>query len=354
MERRLTREVKIGNVKIGNNNPIAIQSMCNTKTEDVKATVNQILRLEAAGCEIIRCAVPTMEAAKAFSEIKKEIHIPLVADIHFDYKLAIEAIKNGADKVRINPGNIGSEDKVREVVNAAKAYGIPLRVGVNGGSLEKSLLEKYGHVTAEALVESALKEVDALEKLDFHDIVISIKSSDVMLCIKAHELISQKTDHPLHVGITETGLLGEGSIKSAIGIGVILYEGIGDTIRVSLTDDPIHEVYTAKSILKNLGLRKGGINLVSCPTCGRTSIDLIGLAGKVKELLDTYPDTGKDIKVAVMGCVVNGPGEAREADLGIAGGKGEGLIFKKGEIIKKVPEECLLSEFKKELDLMLA
>ena len=295
-----------------------------------------------------------MEAAKAFSEIKKEIHIPLVADIHFDYKLAIEAIKNGADKVRINPGNIGSEDKVREVVNAAKAYGIPLRVGVNGGSLEKSLLEKYGHVTAEALVESALKEVDALEKLDFHDIVISIKSSDVMLCIKAHELISQKTDHPLHVGITETGLLGEGSIKSAIGIGVILYEGIGDTIRVSLTDDPIHEVYTAKSILKILGLRKGGINLVSCPTCGRTSIDLIGLAGKVKELLDTYPDTGKDIKVAVMGCVVNGPGEAREADLGIAGGKGEGLIFKKGEIIKKVPEECLLSEFKKELDLMLA
>ena len=354
MERKLTREIKIGNVKIGNNNSIAIQSMCNTKTEDVDATVAQILRLEAAGCDIIRCAVPHMEAANAFSEIKKRIHIPLVADIHFDYKLAIAAIENGADKVRINPGNIGSEEKVREVVAAAKAHGIPLRVGVNGGSLEKDLLQKYGHVTAEALVESALKQVDALEKYNFENIVISIKSSDVMLSIKAHELISEEVDYPLHIGITETGLLSEGSIKSAVGIGVILYEGIGDTIRVSLTDDPIHEVETAKAILKNLGLRKGGINLVSCPTCGRTNIDLIGLAGKVQELIKTYPATDKDVKVAVMGCVVNGPGEAREADLGIAGGKGEGLIFKKGEIIKKVPEDILLSEFKKELDLLLS
>ena len=354
MERKQTREIKIGNVKIGNNNQIAIQSMCNTKTEDAEATIKQILRLEAAGCDIIRCAVPHMEAAKAFSKIKKGIHIPLVADIHFDHKLAIAAIENGADKVRINPGNIGSEEKVKEVVAAAKAYGIPLRVGVNGGSLEKDLLEKYGHVTAEALVESALKQVDALEKYNFENIVISIKSSDVMLSIKAHELISKKVDYPLHVGITETGLLSEGSIKSAVGIGVILYEGIGDTIRVSLTDDPIHEVETAKAILKNLGLRKGGINLVSCPTCGRTNIDLIGLAGKVQELIKTYPATDKDIKVAVMGCVVNGPGEAREADLGVAGGKGEGLIFKKGEIIKKVPEENLLSEFKKELDILLS
>ena len=328
--------------------------MCNTKTEDAEATIKQILRLEAAGCDIIRCAVPHMEAAKAFSKIKKGIHIPLVADIHFDHKLAIAAIENGADKVRINPGNIGSEEKVKEVVAAANAYGIPLRVGVNGGSLEKDLLEKYGHVTAEALVESALKQVDALEKYNFENIVISIKSSDVMLSIKAHELISKKVDYPLHVGITETGLLSEGSIKSAVGIGVILYEGIGDTIRVSLTDDPIHEVETAKAILKNLGLRKGGINLVSCPTCGRTNIDLIGLAGKVQELIKTYPATDKDIKVAVMGCVVNGPGEAREADLGVAGGKGEGLIFKKGEIIKKVPEENLLSEFKKELDILLS
>ena len=354
MERKQTREIKIGNVKIGNNNQIAIQSMCNTKTEDAEATIKQILRLEAAGCDIIRCAVPHMEAAKAFSKIKKGIHIPLVADIHFDHKLAIAAIENGADKVRINPGNIGSEEKVKEVVAAAKAYGIPLRVGVNGGSLEKDLLEKYGHVTAEALVESALKQVDALEKYNFENIVISIKSSDVMLSIKAHELISKKVDYPLHVGITETGLLSEGSIKSAVGIGVILYEGIGDTIRVSLTDDPIHEVETAKAILKNLGLRKGGINLVSCPTCGRTNIDLIGLAGKVQELIKTYPATDKDIKVAVMGCVVNGPGEAREADLGVAGGKGEGLIFKKGEIIKKVPEENLLSELKKELVILLS
>ncbi len=349
INRRSSKEISIGNVKIGGSNPIAIQSMCNTKTEDVKATVAQILELEKAGCDIIRCAVPHMEAAKAFSEIKKNIHIPLVADIHFDYKLAIEAIKNGADKVRINPGNIGSSDKVHEVVLAAKEYGIPLRVGVNGGSLEKDLVAKYGGTTPEALVESALKEVDALEKFDFNNIVISIKSSDVLMSIKAHELIAKKTGYPLHVGITETGLVSTGSIKSAVGIGVILYEGIGDTIRVSLTGDPVHEVSAAKSILSSLGLKKGGINLVSCPTCGRTNIDLIGLAGKVQNLIDEITYNGSDIKIAVMGCVVNGPGEARDADLGIAGGKGEGLIFKKGEIIKKVPESELLPAFKEEL-----
>ena len=352
MERRISKEVKIGSVKIGGSNPIAIQSMCNTKTEDVAATVAQINELEKAGCDIIRCAVPHIEAAKAFSEIKKGIHIPLVADIHFDYKLAIEAIKNGADKVRINPGNIGSSDKVREVVAAAKEYGIPIRVGVNGGSLEKELVEKYKGVTAEGLVESALKQVDALEKFDFDNIVISIKSSNVFMSIKAHELIAQKTSYPLHVGITETGLVMEGSIKSAVGIGVMLYEGIGDTIRVSLTGDPVYEVLAAKSILKSLNLRNGGINLVSCPTCGRTNINLIGLAEEVRNLIDDY-DCKKDLKVAVMGCVVNGPGEAREADLGIAGGKGEGLIFKKGEIIKKVPESELLSEFKKELEKLI-
>ena len=354
INRRNSKEVKIGNITIGANNPIAIQSMCNTKTEDVAATVAQINALEREGCDIIRCAVPHMEAAKAFSEIKKGIHIPLVADIHFDYKLAIEAIKNGADKVRINPGNIGSQDKVHEVVEAAKAYGIPLRVGVNGGSLEKELVAKYGGTTPEALVESALKEVDALEKFDFNNIIISIKSSDVMMSIKAHELIADKTPYPLHVGITETGLVSTGSIKSAVGIGVILYEGIGDTIRVSLTGDPLYEVKAGKSILSSLGLKKSGINLVSCPTCGRTNIDLIGLAEKVQKMIDEiqYENNAnihnKNLKIAVMGCVVNGPGEARDADLGIAGGKGEGLIFKKGEIIKKVKEEELLPSFKEE------
>ena len=362
IKRRKSKEIKIGSVLIGGSNPIAIQSMCNTKTEDVAATVEQIKRLELMGCDIIRCAVPHMEAAKAFSEIKKNINIPLVADIHFDYKLAIEAIKNGADKVRINPGNIGSSEKVHEVVKAAKEYGIPIRVGVNGGSLEKELVEKYGGTTAEALVESALKQVDALERFDFENIVISIKSSNVMMSVKAHELIAEKTPYPLHVGITETGLVSQGSIKSALGIGIILYEGIGDTIRVSLTDDPGYEVNTAKTILSNLGLRSSGINLVSCPTCGRTNIDLIGLARNVQELLtrlrnenmnlaagEKKYDLDKDLKIAVMGCVVNGPGEARDADLGIAGGKGEGLIFKKGEIIKKVPESELLSAFKDEL-----
>ncbi len=350
MNRRISREIKIGNVTIGGSNPIAIQSMTNTKTEDAAATIAQIKRLEAAGCDIIRCAVPTMEAAEAFSEIKKGISIPLVADIHFDYRLAIAAIEHGADKIRINPGNIGSEDRVRAVVEKAKEYGIPIRVGVNSGSLEKNLVEKYGGVTAEGLVESALGQVERLEKLDFHNIVISIKSSDVMMSVRAHELISDRTDLPLHVGITETGSLIAGNIKSAMGIGIILNEGIGDTIRVSLTDDPVEEVRSAKLILRNLGLRKSGIDVVACPTCGRTRIDLIGLAKQAEELCSHYD---LPIRVAVMGCAVNGPGEAREADIGIAGGNGEGLVFKKGEIIKKVPEEALLSELKAQLDALV-
>ncbi|MCR5322844.1 MAG: flavodoxin-dependent (E)-4-hydroxy-3-methylbut-2-enyl-diphosphate synthase [Lachnospiraceae bacterium] len=349
MGRRISHELNIGNVMIGGSNPIAIQSMTNTKTEDVAATVEQIRRLTAEGCDVIRCAVPTMEAATALKEIKKQIEIPLVADIHFNHRLAIAAIENGADKIRINPGNIGSEDRVRAVVEAAAAKKIPIRVGVNSGSLEKKYIEKYGHVTAEGLVESAMGQVAALEALDFHDIVISIKASDVMTSVKAHELIADRTDHPLHVGITETGSVIAGNIKSAVGIGIILYEGIGDTIRVSLTADPVEEVRSAKQILRSLGLRKKGIEVVSCPTCGRTQIDLIGLAGKVEELVKDYE---LDIKVAVMGCAVNGPGEAREADIGIAGGHGEGLIFKKGEIVKKVPESCLIKELKAMLDEM--
>ena len=350
MYRDNTKEVKIGNVRIGAGNPIAIQSMTNTKTENAAATVEQINRLAAEGCDIIRCAVPTLEAAKAFKEIKKGISIPVVADIHFDYKLAVVAIENGADKVRINPGNIGSESGVREVVAAAKAYGIPIRVGVNSGSLERDLVAKYNGVTAEGLVESALGQVSALERFGFENMVISIKSSNVLMSIRAHELIAARTPYPLHVGITETGLVNAGNIKSAVGIGVILYEGIGDTIRVSLTGDPLEEVKSAKLILKNLGLRKGGVDVVSCPTCGRTNIDLIGLAGKVEELVSHYD---LDIKVAVMGCAVNGPGEAREADIGVAGGKGECLIFKKGEILKKVPQDLLLAELKAELDKMV-
>lgn len=337
----LTHEVKIGNVKIGNKNPIAIQSMTNTKTEDVNATVGQILKLEKAGCDIIRVAVPNNDAAIAIREIKKQIHIPLVADIHFDYRLAIEAIKSGADKIRINPGNIGSLDKVRMVVDAAKEYGIPIRVGVNSGSLEKELLKKYNGVTAEALVESALKEAKTIEDMGYDNLVISIKSSDVMMCVKAHKLIAEKTNHPLHVGITEAGTLSRGLIKSSAGLALILNEGIGDTIRISLTADPINEVYAAHELLKVLGLRKGGIEVVSCPTCGRTNIDLIGLAEKVNEAVKDYP---LDLKIAVMGCVVNGPGESREADYGIAGANGEGIIFKKGEIFKRVPETELLPE----------
>ncbi len=342
-----TKEVKIGNKVIGGGNPILIQSMCNTKTQDVAATVAQIKELEAAGCDIIRVAVPDMDAAKAIAEIKKQISIPLVADIHFDYRLAIAAIENGADKIRINPGNIGSEDRIKAVVDAAKAKNIPIRVGVNSGSLEKDLVEKYGGVTAEGLVESALDKVRIIEELGYDNLVISIKSSDVMMCVKAHELIADKTEHPLHVGITEAGTLKAGNIKSACGLAMILSQGIGDTIRVSLTGAPIEEIKTAKLILRTLGIRKGGIEVVSCPTCGRTQIDLIGLANKVEDMVAEFDDL--DIKVAVMGCVVNGPGEAKEADLGVAGGIGEGLLIKHGEIVRKMPEGELLDALRTEL-----
>lgn len=342
-----TRQIHIGNRVIGGGNPVLIQSMTNTKTEDVTATVAQILELEAAGCEIIRCAVPTMEAAKALSEIKKQIHIPLVADIHFDYKLAIAAIENGADKIRINPGNIGSLDRIKAVVDKAKEYNVPIRVGVNSGSLEKDIVEKYGKVTAEGIVESALDKVRIIEELGYENLVVSIKSSDVLMCVKAHELISEKIDYPLHIGITESGTIFAGSIKSSVGLGIMLNEGLGDTIRVSLTGNPVEEIKAAKVILRTLGLRRGGIEVVSCPTCGRTQIDLIGLANKVETLVAGYD---LDIKVAVMGCVVNGPGEAKEADIGVAGGIGEGLLIKKGEIIKKVKEEQLLDVLKEELD----
>ena len=346
-ERKSTREVRIGDVVIGGNHPIAIQSMTNTKTQDVEATVAQILQLERAGCQIIRSTVPDMEAAKALQEIKKQIHIPLVADIHFDYRLAIAAMENGADKIRINPGNIGSAERVKAVVDCARERNIPIRVGVNSGSLEKELVEKYHGVTAEGIVESALDKVKMIEDFGYDNLVISIKSSDVMMCVKAHELIVAKTDYPLHVGITESGTLISGNIKSAVGLGIMLNEGVGHTIRVSLTGDPLEEIKSAKLILKTLGLRKGGIEVVSCPTCGRTRIDLIGLANKVENLVQNYD---LDIKVAVMGCVVNGPGEAREADIGVAGGIGEGLLIKKGEIVKKVPEDQLLAVLKDELD----
>lgn len=346
MYREHTKTIKIGNQVIGGGHPVLIQSMTNTKTEDVAATVAQILTLEKAGCQIIRCAVPTMEAARALGEIKKQIHIPLVADIHFDYKLAIAAMENGADKIRINPGNIGSRERIQAVVDVAKERQIPIRVGVNSGSLEKELVEKYHGVTAEGLVESALDKVKIIEDMGYDQLVISIKSSDVLMCAKAHELIAQKTNYPLHVGITEAGTLFSGNIKSAVGLGIILYQGIGDTIRVSLTGDPSEEVKSAKRILKTLGLRNGGIEVVSCPTCGRTQIDLIGLANKVEDMVQDIP---LDIKVAVMGCVVNGPGEAKEADIGIAGGKGVGLLIKKGEIIKKVPEDQLLETLRDEL-----
>jgi (E)-4-hydroxy-3-methylbut-2-enyl-diphosphate synthase len=349
--RKETKVIRIGNKVIGGGNPILIQSMTNTKTEDIAATIEQIIKLEAAGCDIIRCAVPTMEAAEAIKEIKKGINIPLVADIHFDYRLAIAAIENGADKVRINPGNIGGTEKLKAVVDAAKLKNIPIRVGVNSGSLERELVEKYGGVTPEGLVESALDKVHAIEDMGYDNLVISIKSSDVLMCIKAHELIADKSSYPLHVGITESGTLLSGNIKSAVGLGVMLYEGIGDTIRVSLTGDPVEEVKSAKLILKALGLRKGGVELVSCPTCGRTQIDLIGLAGKVEAMIQEFD---LDIKVAVMGCAVNGPGEAKEADIGIAGGRGEGILIKKGKVIKKVPEDQLLETLREELLAMKA
>ncbi len=348
MIRENTKVISIGGCCIGGKNPIAIQSMCNTKTEDVKSTVAQILALEEAGCDIIRVAVPTMEAAEAIKDIKKQIHIPLVGDIHFDYRLAIAAMENGVDKIRINPGNIGSADRVKAVVDKAKACHVPIRVGVNSGSLEKPLIEKYGgRVTAEGIVESALDKVRMIEDYDYDQIVISIKSSDVLMCVKAHELIAERTAYPLHVGITESGTLISGNIKSAVGLGIMLNEGIGNTIRVSLTGDPVEEIKSAKLILRTLGLRKGGIEVVSCPTCGRTQIDLIGLANQVENMVQGYD---LNLKVAVMGCVVNGPGEAKEADLGIAGGKGEGLLIRKGEIIKKVPEGELLAALKETLD----
>ena len=347
IERKNTKVVQIGNRVIGGGNPILIQSMTNTKTENIKATVAQIHQLEAAGCEIVRSTVPTMEAARAFREIKKQISIPLVADIHFDYRLAIAAMENGADKVRINPGNIGAKERVKAVVDEAKARNIPLRVGVNSGSLDKNILAKYGGVTAEGLVESALKEAAYIEDLGYDNLVISIKSSNVLMCARAHELIAEQCNYPLHVGITEAGTLFSGNIKSAMGLGMILYQGIGDTIRVSLTGPPVEEIKTAKLILKTLGLRQGGVEVVSCPTCGRTQIDLIGLANQVEDMVSTM---NKDIKVAVMGCVVNGPGEAREADLGIAGGSGVGLLMKKGEIIRKVPEAELLEALRDEIE----
>ena len=347
MYRDHTKTVKIGDRVIGGGNPILIQSMTNTRTEDVEATVAQIRRLEAAGCEIVRCTVPTQEAAVALRKIKKQIRIPLVADIHFDYRMAIAAIENGADKIRINPGNIGSLDRIRAVVDAAKERGIPIRVGVNSGSLEKDLVEKYHGVTAEGLVESALDKVKIIEDLGYDNLVISIKSSNVMMCAEAHELIADKTPYPLHVGITEAGTLYSGNIKSAVGLGIILSQGIGDTIRVSLTGDPVEEIKSAKLILRTLGLRTGGIEVVSCPTCGRTKIDLISLANEVETMATEFP---LNIKVAVMGCVVNGPGEAREADLGIAGGQGEGLLMKHGEVIRKVPEGELLSALRHELE----
>lgn len=345
--RNNTKVIKIGDCYIGGGNRIAIQSMTNTKTECVEETVEQILRLEKAGCDIVRCTVPTIEAAQAIKKIKEKIHIPLVADIHFDYKMAIAAIENGADKIRINPGNIGGAEKIKAVVDAAKAKNVPIRVGVNSGSLEKELIKKYGGVTAQGLVESAIDKVNIIEQAGYDNIVVSIKSSSVQMCVDAHRLIADKISYPLHVGITESGTVFSGSIKSAIGLGLILNDGIGDTIRVSLTDDPVREIEAAKLILRTLGLRKGGIEVVSCPTCGRTRINLIELASKVEQMVSGYD---LNIKLAVMGCVVNGPGEAKEADLGIAGADGYGVLIKKGEIIKKVPEAELLDVLKYELD----
>lgn len=347
--RKQKRIVNIGGVKIGGDNPVAIQSMCNTDTRDVKATLNQIHELENAGCEIIRVAVPDMVAAKAVADIKKQIHIPLVVDIHFDYRLALECMKNGADKVRINPGNIGDRDRVKQVVEMAKEREIPIRIGVNGGSLERELLQKYGGVTADALVESAMGHVAILDELNFNNVVVSIKISDVPKMLCAYRKFNEISDIPLHIGVTESGTLKGGTIKSAVGIGALLAEGIGDTMRVSLTANPVEEIYTAYDIQKVLGMRKTGAEIVSCPTCGRTQLDLISIANEVEK---RAANIDKPIKIAVMGCAVNGPGEAREADIGIAGGKGEGLIFKKGEIIKKVPQDRLVDELMKEIETL--
>lgn len=349
MDRKTTHKVKVGNIYVGGDAPITVQSMTNTDTRDIKATVQQINELTKAGCDIIRCAVPDMEAAIAIKEIIKQIDIPLVADIHFDYRLALESINNGISALRINPGNIGSLDRVELLAKKAKEKDIPIRIGVNSGSLDKTLLAKYGKVTSEALVESALSHISILEKVNFNDIVISIKSSDVPIMIDSYRLMSKSTDYPLHLGVTEAGTIWRGSIKSSVGIGALLSEGIGDTIRVSLTGDPLEEIKVGKEILKSLGLIKGGIEFISCPTCGRTQIDLINIA---KQVEDRIFNLDKNIKVVVMGCVVNGPGEAREADIGIAGGNGEGLIFKKGEIIKKVKENELVEALIKEIESM--
>ena len=342
-----TLPVKIGDLTIGAGNPIRIQSMTNVPTRDVKAVVSQIAALEAAGCEIVRCTVPDEASAAALSEIKKQIHIPLVADIHFDHRMAIAAIENGADKIRINPGNIGGKDRVRAVVDCAKERNIPIRVGTNGGSLSKDMLQKYGGVTPEAIVESALAEVGVIEDMGYDNLVISIKSSDIDMSVRAHRLLAQKTRHPLHVGITESGTLLTGNIKSAAGLGIILYDGLGDTIRISLTGDPVNEIKSAKILLRSMGLRKEGIQVISCPTCGRTAIDLIGLADAVENMVEKFD---LDLTVAVMGCAVNGPGEARNADLGIAGGNGEGLLFVRGEIKRKMPENELLAALESELE----
>ena len=344
-----SKKVKIGSLVIGGGESIKIQSMCNTPTSNTDATIGQILELERAGCEIIRVAVPDMESALAIEKIKENIHIPLVADIHFDHKLALKAMECGVDKVRINPGNIGDEAKVKAVVTMAKQKGVPIRIGVNSGSIEKEILLKYGHPTAEGMVESAKKHIDILNKYDFDDIVISLKASSVNLTIDAYRLMSQTYNYPLHLGVTEAGTFVGGAVKSAVGIGSLLKDGIGDTIRVSLTDDPVNEIIVAKEILKALDLRNSGARLVSCPTCGRTKVDLIGLANKVESYIQNID---MPITVAVMGCVVNGPGEAREADIGIAGGNGEGLIFKKGQIIKKVKEEELFEALCKEIENM--
>lgn len=346
MNRQNTRKVMVGNVQIGGENRVSIQSMCNTKTKDVDATVKQILDLENAGCEIIRVACLDLEDAKAIKHIKEKIHLPIVADIHFDYQIALEAINAGVDKVRINPGNIGSKEKVKAVVDECKNKKIPIRIGVNAGSLEKDLLEKYGKPTAEAMVESAKRHVDILEELEFYDIVISLKASDLDLCIKAYELASKEFNYPLHLGITEAGTEFSGTVKSSIGLGVLLREGIGNTIRVSLSDDPIKEIRVAKEILKDCNLYKKTPTLIACPTCGRTQIDLIPIAKEMEDFLQTIES---NIKVAVMGCVVNGPGEAREADIGIAGGKNEAVLFKKGEIIKKIPQHQIVEVLKKEI-----